>query len=193
MTHVILASTSPRRRELLGELIDSFEVRPSPLPEPRARPPAVSPRGWAEALAYYKARAAAEDLPGRWLLGADTIVLVDGRLLGKPADEQEARAMLIAQAGGPSEVITGIALVRGDTERVERCLASDVTRVWMRDDPAERERYLSGGQWRGKAGAYGIQDVGDRLVERIEGSFSNVVGLPLELLRAVLNRHPLSG
>ncbi len=185
---MILASASPRRQELLQELVGALVICPSPLAEPRDRPEAVSARGWAEALAYFKARSVADSRPGEWVLGADTIVAVAERLLGKPADEAEAREMLVAQAGRPSDVITGVALVRAEPGLVRRVIASDCTRVWMRDDADERERYLAGGDWQGKAGAYGIQDVGDVLVERFEGSFSNVVGLPVELVRFLLGR-----
>jgi septum formation protein len=91
--------------------------------------------------------------------------------------------MLQLQAGRASEVITGVALVRVDEfGGVRRIVGHDVTHVWMRDDAMYRSEYLASGDWAGKAGAYGIQDVGDRLVERIDGSFSNVVGLPTELL-----------
>jgi septum formation protein len=183
---LVLASESPRRRELLARLVDGFEVQVCPLDEPRDRPESLSAAKWAESLAHYKARAVAEANSGRWVLGADTAVACEGRLLGKPTDEADARSMLELQAGRVSEVITGLALVRLRGDEEQRRLGHDVTRVWMRDSRAEREAYLASGEWRGKAGAYGIQDVGDRLIERIEGSFSNVVGLPLERVGAML-------
>ncbi len=185
-SELILASASPQRRELLTGLGVRFTVEPAELSELRTPPAGVRPRVWAEALAYFKARCVADRRAGHWVLGADTIVVCAGRLLGKPAGEIEAREMLELQAREPADVITGVALVRTGQEVVERRLASAVTRVWMRDDPVEREKYLAGGDWAGKAGAYGLQDVGERLVERIEGSFSNVVGLPLELLAGLL-------
>ncbi len=182
---LILASSSPRRRELLGRLGLAFEVVAPGVEEPRTSPAALSPRGWAEALAYLKARSVADARPGRWVLGADTLVEVAGELLGKPDGEADARRMLELQAAHPSDVITGIALVRREQAWLRR-IASASTRVWMRDDAGERERYLRSGDWAGKAGAYGVQDVGDRLVERIEGSISNVIGLPLERLAQLL-------
>lgn len=182
---LILASASPRRRELLDGLGLRCEVIPCPLPEPAAKPPAVAARPWAEAVAYFKARVVAERLPAALVLGADTIVVCGGQMLGKPRDRADAERMLRLQAGVASEVITGLALVRLAAPAV-RVLDSAVTRVWMRDDPAERQRFLESGAWEGKAGAYGIQDVGDRLIERIDGSFSNVVGLPVELLQRCL-------
>ena len=119
------------------------------------------------------------------MLGADTVVACAGELLGKPADESDARRMLSLQAGRCCDVITGLALVRCEGE-VVRDIRHALTRVWLRDDARAIEEYLAGDEWRGKAGAYGIQDVHDRLVERIEGSFSNVVGLPLGLAREML-------
>ncbi len=187
-SRLILASASPRRRELLAQLCPIFDVEPCPYAEPQRKSDKVSPRQWAEALAYFKARAVAERRPGVWVLGADTIVICAGQMLGKPRDRDDARRMLELQAREASDVLTGVSLVRRDRARSmpRRLSAADSTRVWMRDDPAAREEYLRTGDWEGKAGAYGIQTVGDRLVARIEGSFSNVVGLPLELLTRLL-------
>lgn len=184
---LILASASPQRRALLATILPRFDVHPCPLREPDSPPPATNPRAWAAALAYFKARAVAEENPGRWVLGGDTVVVCAGALLGQPRALDDAQRMLRLQAGRVSDVITGTSLVRV-AERVERHVAAAVTRVWMRDDPAAIEAYLAGGDWAGKAGAYGIQDVGDRLVERIDGSFSNVVGLPVELVARLLGR-----
>lgn len=183
---LILASASPRRRELLARLCPRFEVRPCPLPEPVRRSERVAPQAWAEALAYFKARAVAEQHPAACVLGADTIVVCEGRVLGKPADLDDARRMLKLQARSASDVITGVCVLGGRPRG--RWSGAAVTRVWMRDDSAEREAYLRTGDWAGKAGAYGIQDIGDRLVERYEGSFSNVVGLPLGLVAQLLER-----
>ena len=182
---LILASASPQRRMLLEELGVPFEVRPSDLPEPTHRAAHVPPVNWAEALAYFKARAGAMRQPGSWVLGADTVVACAGELLGKPVDEADARRMLLAQAGHRCDVITGLALVRYDGE-VIRHIRHAITRVWLRDDTDAIDDYLAGGEWRGKAGAYGIQDIHDRLIERIDGSFSNVVGLPVGLTRELL-------
>jgi septum formation protein len=184
---LVLASASPRRRKLLAELGLRFEVCPCPLPEPGRKPAAVAPAAWAEALAHFKAGAVADRHCGRWVLGADTIVVCAGILLGKPRDVHDARRMLELQAGRVTEVITGACLVRR-ADDVRRIIGHEVTLVWMRDALEERRSYLAGGDWRGKAGAYGIQSVGDRLVERLEGSFSNVVGLPLTLVERMLRR-----
>jgi len=182
---LILASASPRRRELLASLAPRFDVQPCSRAEPQDRPATLSPPAWAEALAYFKARSVAEDHPGCWVLGADTVVVCRGELLGKPADADDARRMLELQAGRESAVITGVSLVQV-AERVQRIIRHERTRVWMRDDAAAIAAYVAGTEWQGKAGAYGIQDVGDRLIQRIAGSFSNVVGLPLECLGRLL-------
>lgn len=189
---LILASASPRRRELLAGLLPAVDVVPCPYPEPVLRTARVVPTSWAQALAYFKARAVADLHPGRWVLGADTIVVCDGEILGKPRDIADARDMLERQARCPSDVLTGVCVVRRGDGTTRRHATVERTRVWMRDDPAIREAYLRSGDWAGKAGAYGIQDVGDRLVTRLEGSFSNVVGLPLERLAELLTEIGLS-
>lgn len=158
------------------------------LREPTTRPPAVSARAWATALAYFKARAVAERNPGRWVLGADTLVDCDGELMGKAASAEDARRMLLKQAGRRSEVITGVCVLRHGPEANTRVFTLATTAVWMRRNLREIEDYVGSGDWQGKAGAYGIQDVGDRLVERIDGSFSNVVGLPMERVLGMLAR-----
>jgi septum formation protein len=183
-TSLILASASPRRRELLARVCPGFRVVVSPLDEPQAMPTGATPEKWAIALAYYKARAVADQNPEQWVLGADTLVACGGEILGKPRDATDARRMLALQAGRHSDVITGVCLMRCDPPT--RRAAAVVTRVWMRNDPQVVDEYIASGEWEGKAGAYGIQDVADRLIERIEGSFSNVVGLPLEAVKRIL-------
>jgi septum formation protein len=187
---LILASASPRRRALLAELGVAFEVCPSPRDEPELPPVGLAPEEWACQLAEFKARTVAELHPGRWVLGADTLVACGAEILNKPRDLVDARRMLIAQAGRETRVITGVCLL---STKAEPPVFRDavVSKVWLRDDPAEREAYLATGDWAGKAGAYGIQSVGDRLVARLEGSFNNVVGLPVERLRSVLAAHGL--
>jgi len=184
---LILASASPRRAELLRRCGIDFDVAPSDLDEPRIKPDGVAAAAWAEALAHFKARCVGDVNPNRWVLAADTIVTCAGALLGKPHDRDEAERMLEIQARQRGEVITGVCLVRV-ARHARRMLTHEKTLVWMRDDRCERERYLESGDWAGKAGAYGIQDVGDTLVRRIRGSFSNVVGLPVERLRRLIRR-----
>lgn len=182
---VILASSSPRRRELLQRVVSEFEVVPSPLDEPCCKSDGVTVAAWVQALAYFKARSVAEAHPNQWVLGADTVVACDGHLLGKPRDAADATRMLELQARHPADVYTGVCLVHhgGGLGRISEV---EVTRVWMRDDAALRSEYLESGDWAGKAGAYGIQDIGDRLIERFDGSFTNVVGLPVDLVARML-------
>lgn len=189
---LILASASPRRRDLLAQLGVPFDVIVAPRNEPQDKPAQANPRAWAAALAYFKARAvadllatpaqAAPETTAVHVLGADTIVECNGAVLGKPRDRDDARRMLLLQAGRGCDVITGVCLLRVAEHTTTRDIRLARTHVWMRNDAAELDRYVDSGDWEGKAGAYGIQDIGDRLVERIDGSFSNVVGLPLEML-----------
>lgn len=187
---LILASASPRRRELLSRAGIAFEVREPPIPEPTQRPNDISPRAWAEAVAYFKARAVSEHATGRTILAADTIVVCRGEMLGKPHGALDAERMLRLQAGCESEVITGIAILRmppdGRNDLAPRIIRHEVTRVLMRDDSTLIREYIDSGDWAGKAGAYGIQDIGDRLVERIHGDFDNVVGLPIAHVKRLL-------
>ncbi len=149
--------------------------------------PGVPAAHRAEALSYFKARAVAGRLPSGVVLAADTVVSCDGEIHGKPMDAMDARRILRQLIGQRQEIITGVTLLEAATR--DRLIAHDVTVVWMRDVPdATLEAYLDSGAWIGKAGAYGIQDRGDAFVERIEGSFTNVVGLPMELVAAMLSQ-----
>jgi len=180
---LVLASASPRRRDLLARLGVRFVVRPTDVDE---TPPAgLGPSEVAAALALRKARAcpAADD---ELVLGADTVVAAaDGELLGKPSDDRDARRILGKLSGTTHRVITGYALVRRAPGL--ECTGSVETRVTMRAlEPDEIATYVATGESEGKAGAYAIQERGDRFVTRVEGSWSNVVGLPLEQVRARL-------
>ena len=188
---LILASASPRRRELLARLGVPFEVRPSGIEE------TLSPGIPAPALATTLARAKARDIAERLraagespalILGADTLVVLDGRPLGKPASREEARAMLGALRGRSHEVVTAVVLRPDDPDGREAAVAV-ISQVHMRpctDD--ELEAYVATGEGDDKAGAYAVQGLGGHLVTRVEGCYSNVVGLPLgttaRLLRA---------
>ena len=182
---LVLASTSPRRAVLLRSNGYQFRVvRPIHV-EPERDPRSATPRQYAQALAYYKARSAVSSGAEGLVLAADTIVHHEGKLFGKPEDVNDARAILSRLAGTTHEVITGMALFETATDK--RLIRHAVTRVKMRPMPDDvLERYLASRAWQGKAGAYGIQDKGDAFVECLEGSFSNVVGLPLELLAEML-------
>lgn len=177
MPTLVLASGSPRRRELLQMLGIPFEVRPSHIPE--AQGPQEAPVAYAERLAREKALS----VPGDLVLGADTTVLLDGCLLEKPVDAADALRMLRALQGRTHEVITSVALVAHG--RVGQ--ATDITRVTFR--PADDEylrAYIATGEPMDKAGAYGIQGYGAALVERIEGDFFGVMGLPVRLVLRLL-------
>ena len=184
---LILASSSPRRRELLRQAGYRFKVRaPGPIEDSSIRraPNAVA---YVESLAYLKAMSAIETHGIRkgLVLGADTAVELEGRIIGKPRDEDEARQILSALAGSVHRVLTGLALVDAGAGR--RLLAHDATTVHMGPmGAAEIHAYVASGEAMGKAGAYALQETGDRFVERIEGSFTNVVGLPMELLERML-------
>ena len=191
---VLLASASPRRRELLAQAGLAFELGPVEVDETLAA--FESPEQAALELATRKAQAAARARLARepeaqlLVLGADTVVAVarGGRwtLLGKPADAGEARAMLASLGGTRHQVVTGVCAVRCPDLAV-RC-GSERTWVTMRDlGAAEVEAYVASGEWRDKAGGYAIQETADRFVTALEeGGFDNVVGLPVALALALL-------
>ena len=183
----MLASASPRRRQLLSELgLEDIEILPADLEE--RLPPGISPKGAVAALASGKAGEVALRRPGALVIGADTLVALEGDLLGKPRDRQEAVSMLRALSGRTHQVLTGLCLTDGawsDT-RVE------VTQVSFRElREREIEAYVDTGEPLDKAGAYGIQGLGRLLVRGIEGDYYNVVGLPICLLGEMLSRRGL--
>ncbi len=196
---LVLASASPQRRELLSQFGYSADCIPPPIEEPTLPKSSVSPAAVAEALSYFKACAVADVLrrsanrsmggctePGGILvIAADTVAAYSGRLFGKPVDRAHAERILQTLAGTTHQVITGVTLLDVGSQR--RMIRHEVTHVTMRSkSDAELEAYLDTGAWEGKAGAYGIQDRVDEFVERIEGSFSNVVGLPMEMLAGII-------
>src|SRR5262245_21649252 len=174
--NVVLASGSPQRRELLEKLGVEFEVVVPGVEELRGGEPEV------EVLenARRKALAVVGGHPRPSLvIACDTDVALDGAALGKPADEREAREYLDRMSGRAHEVLSGLVVLHDGEERsgLER------TTVVFRDlDEAEKRRYVEFGEWRGRSGGYAIQTLGSTLVERVEGSVSNVVGLPVGLL-----------
>ena len=182
----ILASASPRRRELLAQIGLSFIVVPSRLQE--INQSGMKPHLHATYFAEAKARDVADRYPNRWVLGADTIVILGQEILGKPADPPEAFSTLSRLAGRSHSVITGICLMHPGIEVVESEWVE--TKVFMRSLSAgDIEGYIRTGEPMDKAGAYGIQGIGGCLVQRIEGSYSNVVGLPLCETLELLRRH----
>jgi septum formation protein len=181
---LILASASPRRRELLGEMGVRFEVFTADVPELDGQTsPELSPSALARENARRKAAAVARLHPGRHVLGADTVVTLDGRLFGKPTSLNEAREFLRGLSGRTHEVITGCALVFTGTEEIFH----DTSRVTFRElSPETIERYLAEVSVLDKAGAYALQERGEWIIERVEGSRANVIGLPVERLAALL-------
>ena len=182
---LVLASRSLRREMLLRDAGLWFEVIPPEVDE--TLPAAVPAWRAAEELAVRKARWVARVRGKGIILGADTLVEVDGEILGKPSDSEEARRMLRRLSGRPHRVITGVALVDARTGEAEVGHAS--TELKMKDlAPEQVASYVASGEGVGKAGGYALQESGDRFVESIEGSISNVVGLPLELVQKLLRR-----
>ncbi len=182
-----LASASPRRRELLAQLGLAFAVIEVEVDE-RARPE-EPPAALVRRLAQAKAEAGLAALgapPGAVVLGADTVVVVGGEALGKPADRAAAEAMLARLAGREHRVLSAVALARPGRPSA---LAVSATRVWMGPIPAARRRaYCAGGEPLDKAGGYAIQGRAAAFVRRIEGSYSGVVGLPLYQTATLLAR-----
>jgi len=179
---LILASRSPRRRELLRGIRAEFEVIPSEIEETLEGGP--TPDAVA-GLALRKARAVARQAGAAVVLAADTVVVIDGMALGKPSSGEEARAMLVRLRGRQHEVMTGIAIVDGETGRAAS--ATVVTRVLMASySDGTIETYVASGAPFDKAGAYAIQDLEGALVDGVVGSYTNVVGLPVETTRRLL-------
>jgi septum formation protein len=183
---LILASASPRRAELLKAAGFEFEVRVTNVDEsPRAGEP---PREYVLRVARDKASAAqCPDEAGRddrrVILAADTTVVVDGEILGKPIDDDDSRRMLSRLSGRAHEVLTGVSLRDGTTERS----SVESTAVWFKPlTDQEIAWYVASGEGRDKAGAYAIQGLGSRFIPRIDGSYSNVVGLPVATVQQLL-------
>jgi septum formation protein len=180
---VILASASPRRAELLRQLGVEFTIVPSDAPE--VHDDQLTAREISQLNAYRKARGVAKKFPDALVLGADTLVYLDMTLLGKPADLEDAYRMLRQLSGRTHEVVTAICLLHLRTHRQK--LFFESTAVTFRQlDAVQIRRYLTKVNPLDKAGAYAIQDEGDLIVESISGSYTNVVGLPVEKLREEL-------
>jgi septum formation protein len=176
---VILASGSPRRRELLAFVIPKFDVIPSDIEETASG----SPKQQVEKLALDKAEDIARQFPDALVIGADTLVAVDGHVLGKPQDAADAAAMLRLLSGRTHSVYTGVAVISGGIART----AAEATRVTfcpMTED--EIREYIATGEPMDKAGAYGIQGYGGKYISGIEGCFFNVMGLPISRLYTIL-------
>jgi len=184
----ILASESPRRKLLLEKAGFSFDIIPSGIDEAEVAAETGNSIEHTKTLALAKAADVARKHPGRFVFGADTIVDFNGEIIGKPKGPEDAERitrMLFSQA---HKVITAVALL--NIERNIEIVEAVVTVVHPRKLTEEQiAEHIKGGDWHGKAGAYGIQETGDEFVERIEGSFTNVIGLPMELVEKLIEEN----
>lgn len=181
MQSIILASKSPRRQELIRRITDDVEVIVSKVDE--TIPPDVTPEEAPRYLAVIKAAAVAEKHRDKLVIGADTVVILDGQLMGKPRDKDDAVRMLSALSGNVHTVITGCCITCGNRIRA----FSEVTKVEFYPlSDEDIEEYIATGEPFDKAGAYGIQDKGSLFVKGIEGDFFNVMGLPVGRLNSEL-------
>ena len=208
---IVLASASPRRQELLRSADIAFTVQPAEIDE--TPHPGELPRNCAERLACQKAFCVSKSRPGEWVLGADTIVVIDAAILGKPRDENDAARMLRLLSGRTHRVITGVCLGGDKVASGQGSSASDAKplktedrelRTWVEDarsettlvtmcdlSDAEIRSYIATGEPMDKAGAYAIQGIASRWVPRVEGDYSNVVGLPVALVYRMLRDRSL--
>jgi septum formation protein len=183
---LVLASASPRRQELLRNAGIPFEVQPAHIPEDPL--PGEGARECAERLAREKALAIACQRPADAVLGADTVVVIDGQILNKPLDAADAARMLRLLSGREHQVITGVCFVVGGQWSV----ASETTSVRMAEiSEQEIADYVASGEPMDKAGAYAIQGIASRWIPRIEGDYSNVVGLPVALVWRMVRENAL--
>lgn len=183
----ILASASARRKDLLAKAGYKFLVCPSDLQERNFACAGLAPCQYAKALALAKAKSVAEEYPDELVIGADTVVDFNGQIVGKPADAKDAERIVRKLFSGPHKVITAVAIVRiSDGAEI---IEADTTTVYPKKLTEQQiQEHISNGSWQDKAGAYAIKQTGDEFIERIEGSLTNVMGLPTELLEHLLKR-----
>jgi len=188
----ILASASPRRRDLLRKAGYCFEIVPSKVDESAFDTNSVTSEEHTKILALAKAKDIAVRFPNAIVMGGDTVVDLDGEIIGKPDDAAHAEEITRKLFSKPHKVITGLALVC--LEKNIEIVETDTTIVYPRQlTEAQIAEHIHKGDWQGKAGAYGIQETGDGFVDRIDGSFTNVMGLPMELTQRLLEQlgtHP---
>lgn len=186
----ILASASPRRRKMLADAGYDFHVMVAEVDE--VLPAAGDPRETAATNALAKARAVAHSLDAGIVVGGDTVVAAGGRIIGKPVDEAEARRILESLSGTRHSVVSAFALV--DAADGRSSVETDETFVRMREmSPSEIDDYVASGEAMGKAGAYAIQETGDRFVEGLDGSLATVVGFPMEKFAEAFEKFRNSG
>ena len=201
---IILASASPRRRQLLAEAGYKFTVVRPDIDESAFSTKGLKASEYAERLALAKAKNVAEKHPGCLVISADTVADFKGQIIGKPADAKQAEQITRKLFSGPHKVITAVAIVRtckplctpseqpgavAAARNPIELVASDTTTVYPRKLTSEQiRRHIKSESWQDKAGAYAIKEKGDEFIERIDGSLTNVMGLPMELLQRLLNK-----
>jgi septum formation protein len=184
---IILASSSPRRRELLLKAGYKFTVCVPDVDESEFETVGIAAVEFAEKLAFAKAGSITAKFPDSLVIGADTIVDCDGLIIGKPADAADGLRITKMLFSRPHKVITGLAIIR--LADGVQTVTSDITTVYPKKLSAEQiDEHIKSQAWQGKAGAYAIQENGDEFIEKIDGSFTNVMGLPMELLQDLLNK-----
>jgi septum formation protein len=195
---LVLASASPRRREILQNVGIPFAVQAADIVE--VAKPDETPKAFAERLAQEKAKAVSQQRPDDWILSADTIVVVDNTILGKPRDPVDAVRMLCLLSGRQHQVITGVCLAGREISDVRSQFSvpgfvdvrSEITQVFVNDiSENEIREYVETAEPMDKAGAYAIQGRASRWISRIEGDYFNVVGLPVSLVYRMLQHHKI--
>jgi septum formation protein len=182
---IILASVSPRRKELLTEAGYIFTVVAPDINESAFGAERIGPCDYTKRLALAKARSVAGDFRNGLVIAADTVVDFEGEIIGKPADAREAEEITRKLFSKPHRVVTAVAIVR--LEDGVELVESDTTTVYPKKMNEEQmAEHIRSGSWRDKAGAYAIQEEGDKFIEKIDGSLTNVIGLPMELLERML-------
>lgn len=185
MKEIVLASSSPRRRDLLKQLGLTFRIMTAGVDE--TPPGGLTPAEMVEVLAGRKAAAVAGVLEDALVIGADTVVVLNGRVLGKPADREEAAGMLRQLQGTDHTVYTGVAVMDAASKKMQ--VAHEKTRVFFKSlDEHEIRRYVATGEPMGKAGAYAVQGRAAAFIKGLEGCYTNVVGLPLARLTDMLKK-----
>jgi len=181
----ILASASPRRKELLKKAGYNFKVVLPDIDESAIPAEGIEPREYAKRLALAKAKSVAAGFPNRLVIGADTVVDFEGEIIGKPCDAKEAKEITRKLFSRPHKVITAVAIVR--LSNGIKMVESDTTTVYPKKMTDEQiAKHVEGDSWRGKSGAYAIKEGADEFIEKIDGSLTNVMGLPMELLERLL-------
>jgi septum formation protein len=187
----ILASASPRRRQLLAEAGYDFTVIPPEIDESVYSADRLEPSLFAEQLALVKAKSISEKHPDSLVIGADTIIDFQGKIIGKPTDAQDARRIVRMLFSSPHKVITGLAICRG-RDGLEFVTHASTTVYPKPMTQMQIDEHIKSDSWKDKSGAYAIQENDDEFIEKIEGSLTNVMGLPMELLAQLIHKFAIN-